>query len=273
VRFVCAADCGVDRYGELGSERPGGIGLNVAAHLRALCPPEDDVTVVAPVGDDDAAGVVRAAIERAGVTPCLAVVPGATPVQHIRHGSGGERLFERYDEGVLGAFAVDEAQRAAIAAADVLATAAFGQGLAFFESVKAAPTGALRAVDFTNANDVGDPVAFAARWAPELDVGLFGLTSSDTVLIDALEDVARRAGRLFVVTLGADGALALGGAARLVRPAQRVERVVDTTGAGDAFTAGFLHAWARSRDVRAALERGCARAATTLGHLGSFPLD
>ena len=33
----------------------------------------------------------------------------------------------------------------------------------------------LRAVDFTNANDVGDPVAFAERWATELDVGLFGL--------------------------------------------------------------------------------------------------
>ena len=37
---------------------------------------------------------------------CLEVVPGATPVQHIRQAPGGERVFERYDEGVLAGFRV-----------------------------------------------------------------------------------------------------------------------------------------------------------------------
>ena len=99
-------------------------------------------------------------------------------MQHIHHGRDGERVFERFDEGVLGGFRVSERQRGVIAGSDVLATAAFGQGLAFFESVMACRPQGLRAVDFTNANDVGDPVAFVARWAPELDVGLFGLQPS-----------------------------------------------------------------------------------------------
>ena len=47
VRFVCAADCGVDRYDDRGIERAGGIGLNVAVHLRRLCAPGDTVTAVA----------------------------------------------------------------------------------------------------------------------------------------------------------------------------------------------------------------------------------
>jgi sugar/nucleoside kinase (ribokinase family) len=168
---------------------------------------------------------------------------------------------------------VSARQREAIAAGDVLATTAFGQGLAFFESVLACRPGGLRAVDFTNANDVGDAVTFAERWAPELDVGLFGLRHTDTALIDALEGVAQRSDRLFVITLGPDGSLALGRGARIACPARAVEEVVDTTGAGDAFTAGFLCEYARSRDVATSLARGSEVAAATLGHLGSFELE
>jgi fructoselysine 6-kinase len=272
VKIVCAADCGIDRYGERAVDRAGGIGLNVAVHARRLCAPADIVTLVAPVGDDAGNRLVREALTHAGVEACLEVAPGATPVQHIRHAPDGERIFERYDEGVLGGFCVSARQREAIAASDVLATAAFGQGLTFFESVLACRPRGLRAVDFTNANDVGNPVAFAERWAPELDVGLFGLQRADGELIDALEAVARRSGRLFVITLGPDGSLALGRGDRIACLALAVERVVDTTGAGDAFTAGFLCEYVLDGDVARSLERGSEAAAATLGHLGSFEL-
>jgi fructoselysine 6-kinase len=273
MKIVCAADCGVDRHLGHGIDRAGGIGLNVAVHARRHCGGGASVTLVAPIGDDAGAELVRDAAMRADVTTCFEIVPGATPVQVINQAADGERVFERFDEGVLAGFRVSERQRAAIAGSDVLATAAFGQGLTFFESVLACKPQGLTAVDFTNANDVGDPVAFAARWAPELDVGLFGLRSSDGPLIDALEDVARQSHRLFVVTLGADGSLALSRQPRIARPAQPVADVLDTTGAGDAFTAGFLCEYAHSRDVARSLERGTEVAAATLRHLSSFELD
>jgi sugar/nucleoside kinase (ribokinase family) len=101
-------------------------------------------------------------------------------------------------------------------------------------------------------------------------VGLFGLQRSDTVLIDALEAVAQRTGRVFVVTLGPEGALALGRGPRIACAARRVEHVLDTTGAGDAFTAGFVCEYVRGGDVLRSLARGSEAAAATLGHLGSF---
>jgi fructoselysine 6-kinase len=270
VNVVCAADCGVDRFDDLGYVQAGGIGLNVAVHARRLCDPDDAVFVLAPVGDDDEARLVREAVARAGVVDRLIERPGATSVQHIRHAPDGERVFTRFDEGVLRGFALGPAERELVGRADVLTMAAFGQGLDLFEEVIACPSRGLRAVDFTNANDIGDPLAFVERHAAGFDIGLFGLTCADAELIDALERRARRLQRLLVVTLGARGCVALGGAERIECPALPVEHVVDTTGAGDAFTAGFLCAYVRDRDLPEALARGSLAARETLGRLGAF---
>jgi sugar/nucleoside kinase (ribokinase family) len=270
MNIVCAADCGIDRYVDLGVERPGGIGLNVAMHLRALCDAADVVSVLAPIGHDEGGRIVREAVVRAGIDDRLELRAGTTPVQRIRHPAGAERQFERYEEGVLAGFELREAGRDLIASADILTMAAFGQGLDLFESVIACPSRGLRVVDFTNANDIGDPLAFVERHAARFDVGVFGLTPEDDALIDGLEALARRLGRLLVVTLGAEGSVALGGAARCDCLALEVDRVIDTTGAGDAFLAGFAWSYAGDRDVAGALARGSEVASRTLARLGSF---
>jgi sugar/nucleoside kinase (ribokinase family) len=85
--------------------------------------------------------------------------------------------------------------------------------------------------------------------------------------------VARRSGRLFVVTLGADGSIALGGEQRIACPAVAVGRVLDTTGAGDTFAAGFLCEYSASGRVEESLARGAREAATAVQGLGAFPWE
>jgi sugar/nucleoside kinase (ribokinase family) len=77
--------------------------------------------------------------------------------------------------------------------------------------------------------------------------------------------------RTLVVTRGASGALAVEGGATAEVPAAPVERVVDTTGAGDLFAAGFLSARCRGRDLRGCLEIGSRCAAEVISHFGARP--
>lgn len=73
-----------------------------------------------------------------------------------------------------------------------------------------------------------------------------------------------------VVTLGSMGAAYVAGDVREQVAAPR-SQVVDTTGAGDAFTAGFLATWVAKRDPRAALTAGIGTAGRCVQQRGARP--
>lgn len=100
--------------------------------------------------------------------------------------------------------------------------------------------------------------------------GLFDILFANEVEIRALAEtqdfeaaVARIAPQvpLLVVTRGSHGALAIQGGVRTEVPAEPIETVVDTTGAGDLFAAGFLSGLAEGRPIADCLTMGavCAR--------------
>ena len=54
-------------------------------------------------------------------------------------------------------------------------------------------------------------------------------------------------------------------------PAEPIERLVDTTGAGDLFAAGFLAGQARGLGLKASLKLGAIAAAEVIQHYGARP--
>jgi sugar/nucleoside kinase (ribokinase family) len=74
-----------------------------------------------------------------------------------------------------------------------------------------------------------------------------------------------------VVTCGPGGALAVHEGKRVDIAAVPVEKVVDTTGAGDLFAAGFLAARCRGAGVQRCLQTGALAAAEIISHFGARP--
>ena len=74
-----------------------------------------------------------------------------------------------------------------------------------------------------------------------------------------------------VVTRSERGAVAVRGAERASVPAEPIERLVDTTGAGDLFAAGFLAGEARGLGLEASLKLGAIAAAEVIQHYGARP--
>ena len=74
-----------------------------------------------------------------------------------------------------------------------------------------------------------------------------------------------------VVTRSEQGAIAVSGGERASVPAEPIERLVDTTGAGDLFAAGFLAGQARGLGLEVSLKLGAIAAAEVIQHYGARP--
>ncbi|MDP9164025.1 MAG: adenosine kinase [Pseudomonadota bacterium] len=76
---------------------------------------------------------------------------------------------------------------------------------------------------------------------------------------------------VLVVTRSEKGAVALAGGERAEVPAEPIAKLVDTTGAGDLFAAGFLAGQARGKSLETSLKLGAIAAAEVIQHYGARP--
>jgi ribokinase len=254
--------------------RPGGAGANVAAWLAVAGAP---VTLVARAGDDEAARGAVARLRGHGVTPAVAADPSLpTGTCVVLVAPGGERSMLP-DAGANAALAPDD-----------LPAGAFGPGahlhLTGYPLLREGPPreAALEALRRARAAGMTvslDPSSAAplAAFGPERFLALAGrvdvlLPNRDEALTlagAADPQTAARAlcahAREVVVTLGAEGALWTDGDTTAAAAAATTGAVADTTGAGDAFTAGFLAARLGGAAPRDALAAANALAARAIG--------
>jgi sugar/nucleoside kinase (ribokinase family) len=89
--------------------------------------------------------------------------------------------------------------------------------------------------------------------------------------LDSAVEAVRGKVETLVVTRGEHGALATRGSERAEVRAEPVAEVVDTTGAGDLFAAGFLFGYTRGRSLEQSLKLGAIAAAEVIRHYGARP--
>ena len=218
---------------------PGGKGANQAVAAARL---GASVTLVGAVGEDAFAEEALAGLREAGVELDL-VLTGATGIALILVDDGGE------DQIVVVPGA--NAERPPVRSP--------GTVLCQLEIPVENVELAARAADF-----------FCLNAAPAKPIPTTLVEQSDLVVVNRYELGALPAEpRLTALTLGAEGAVLLERGAEVARAAPPPVRVVDGTGAGDAFTACLVVSYLEGRTWEESLRRACAAGALAASSTGA----
>lgn len=263
MNIVCVGDCGIDHYLPNGEKLLGGISANFARYAQRAFPPTDTINLVSAIGDDDDAQIVLSSIKDSGIDCHIAQLPGVTPTQFIEVQDDGERHFVRYEEGVLRDFEFGDVERNLIANSDLLVAPVYLQIVGLFDKLMSIETAGTTSIDFADFLQHPD-FTLLERHIGKIDTGFFGLSVDDGDMIAEIEKYAARHEKLLVVTLGAAGSIAFLGSERFFCAAVTVKKVVDTTGAGDAYAAGFLSRYHHGANAVTAMAAGADLAARAI---------
>ena len=223
---------------------------------------------VGKLGDDEAGRLHQEAFARAGVDARLVVVPdGASPQSLILVDGGGERtVLCRRDERVQ--LQPEDIEHEWI----VNARALHLDGCEIGAATKAAEWA--RAAGIAVIADLDETYPGVDKLIENVDYLIVsrdfpGRLTGEKDLETALCRIKTRYGcTLTAATLGCDGVLAWDGSEFHLRRAYRVP-VVDTTGAGDIFHAGFIYGLLQGWPIDRQLDFACAAAALNCTGMGA----
>ncbi len=259
--FATVGDNCIDRYGPpVRQSLVGGNAVNVAVQLSRL---GHRVGYFGAVGDDaDGRRVLSALAESRVDVAGVRTAPAVTAYTEIEVDADGDRRIAFEAFGACDGYAPAGADLKRVLSAPHVHIGWLNDG------------GALRRRLVREGVSVSQDVSVNAdprdRDVERLDVAFASAGSDRERARVLLAEFLARGARLAVVTCGALGSMALDGG-KAAEASIRPVPVVDTTGAGDSFIAGFLSARQKGLDIQACLESGRDAAALTCTHVGGFP--
>jgi fructoselysine 6-kinase len=184
---------------------------------------------------------------------------GNSATTEIRSTPTGDRVFEKEDFGVTRDYYPEEEALARIASTDWVHIGMLPRAAELVD----------RLTRLSPAIQISQDCSVSSGYGA-LAVAFASAGEDHDAAVELALAAVRNGARLAVITKGASGSTAFDGIQWWEQDAVST-RVVDTTGAGDSFVAGFIHATLNGEPVPIALITGSRWAAATCEHRAGFP--
>ena len=244
--------------------RPGGEALNFAAHASHF--KDIDVTLLGVVGKDKYAEAIMDSISKLDIDKNHIRIDEryqtANNMTYLTE--SGDRYYkdDSWNGKILDSIVLNDNEIKILSRSDVVFVHFWAS--CFSQVVELKETfGFKLAVDFDVYRDFAD----MERFAPHVD---FFMISGSEELLPKFKELSNKYRCLFNVSLAERGSVTYFNGQEFKVQAVKVERIIDTTGCGDSYHAGFVCSYMLENNIEKAMNVGSEIAAETLKHYGGF---
>lgn len=261
--------CTVDEYVTIKKKKPGGGGLNTLIHFRKILP-KAILYSLSAIGKDKNSQIILDFLKKNGIMATnLHILTGNTSVQHIKNLPSGEKVFSDYKAGVLEAARPTSSDFKLLKSQGLILGVLFTQVEHFVKEIIRRKWKGIVGIDFMNLSDYNYKISIVEKYINNFDIGFFGLNHNQQYLIEKLSSIANKYNKLFVITLAEKGSIAFEGKNKYQQRAIPINKIVDTTGAGDAYISAFLSEYLKSKNIQKSLHEGAIYAAKIIQKYGA----
>lgn len=261
LNLLAMTPCCVDYYPQIDKSFLGGNSLNVASMWKTI-EPQNNISVITCLGDDPNAKMILDFLIKKEIDISRVYRrPGTTACNQLRVDNDGERfgIEGTWNGGVYETFYLSDTDWDYVSKQDIVAIPANNPN--FHEMLKKRHNNQFISVDYLDVENhiiMGDTVEHT-------DIAFI---SANIDLLQEYKKLSITKGKLIVVTLGAKGSYAFYGNDEFYQPAIEVDRVVDTTGCGDAYQAAFALTFYKTHNVKESMLAGAKSASIILKEWG-----
>lgn len=265
-------DVTTDVYIDAQTVKFGGAALNMAMWVKRL---GDVPIIVSAVGDDQRGQDTQRFLQSQNLSVSgVQLKHGATSAIDI-YITNGERRYGVWNPGVLTDFHIGQNEKSLLRMSQAIIATVYPQYKHVFDELsdwrsKVKGDNQIPVViNFGDLKEFGGNLEIVKQYINVADIIVFGLHKvTDAHIIESIRKLTT-VNQICIVTLGQDGSVAWKGKQKFEAEAYKT-KVVDTTGAGDAFLAGFMTAYLRTMDIQSSLSKGAEVAAQAIAQIGAY---
>ena len=250
----------VDFFPEQNEVYVGGNSLNFATQCKILG--VKDVSVVGAVGNDRFGKLIIDHFDKVNINRVgLHSINEPTASNKIFIDENGDRYFKEdsWNGGAFDAFRLSESDWNTVMGSAIIAMPAGDPNLK--ELLKRRKADHLVVIDFLDYLGID----VIKEYIDNIDIVFL---SGKEEMLGELEELSNAKEKMIVATFGAQGSVAFFNDRRYHQEAVKVDKVIDTTGCGDAFQAAFSIEWLKTKSVEKSLYAGSIAASKVLNFIG-----
>lgn len=265
--ILIVGDISIDKYTHENKATLGGCALNVAYNLRTE---KNNVRFCSTVGNDSFSSSIKETIKNNFNDYQIIQKNGDCCLQEIQIDKYGERIFVGYKGTILEDMTIDDYS---IENIDIIYFPLFAQTKKLADSLmqlKKKKPDLIICCDFQDMTEF--KTSIFKGYIESFDILFAGLTINDEDKIDFLRKYTDPT-KILIITLGADGATVSYENKLFSQAAMISNNIVDTTGAGDAFAAGFLSSYMKQENIRQCISNAQKISSETIQFIGATRLS
>jgi fructoselysine 6-kinase len=262
MKIACFSVAAMDYFPQQDKHFAGGNSLNQTIRFSQL---GYQSCFIGALGTDTAGDRIEELLRKRNVDIShLYRVSGKTACNKLLNDEKGERtgIEGAWQGGVYESFAMRESDWEYIKSHDIWATHANGRN--YDQALKRKKDSNYLVVDFLHF----DTYELLEKGLDYVDIAYFGGVKNQ---LSDLVSISKRFKGIIVLTLGAEGSIAIKDGNTYAQDALPMNKVIDTTGCGDAFQAGFSSEYYVSRDIQKSLLAGAILGREAASNYGGVP--